>query len=33
MDGNLAEVVAVKGTLTNAQIGDLDAYLVAKHGL
>jgi hypothetical protein len=31
--GNIAEVVAVKGTLTNAQIVQLDAYLKAKYGL
>ena len=33
MMGNLAEVVAVKGNLTDAQIAKLDAYLKTKHGL
>ncbi len=31
--GNLAEVVAVKGTVTAAQIAQLDAYLKTKWGL
>lgn len=31
--GNVAEVVAVKGTLSDAQIAQLDAYFKAKHGL
>ena len=31
--GNIAEVVAVKGTLSNAQITQLDGYLKTKHGL
>ena len=33
MIGNLAEVVAVKGTLSDAQITQLDGYFKAKHGL
>ena len=33
MVGNLAEVVAVKGSLTDAQIASLDAYLKSKYGL
>lgn len=31
--GNIAEVVAVKGNLSNAQIGQLDAYFKNKHAL
>lgn len=31
--GNIAEVVAVKGNLTGAQITQLDAYFKAKHAL
>jgi hypothetical protein len=31
--GNIAEIVAVKGNVTDAQVAQLDAYLKAKFGL
>lgn len=33
LSGNVAEVVGIKGALTNAQIAQLDAYFKNKHGL
>jgi len=33
LQGNIAEVVAVKGTLSDPQIKQLDGYFKAKHGL
>lgn len=33
LTGNVAEVVGVKGTISSAQIAQLDAYFKAKHGL
>jgi hypothetical protein len=33
LQGNVAEIVAVKGTLDNGRIATLDAYLKTKHGL
>lgn len=33
LHGNVAEVIVVKGNLTNAQLADLDTYFKTKHGL
>ena len=33
LHGNIAEVIVVKGNLTNAQLADLDTYFKTKHGL
>jgi hypothetical protein len=33
LHGNIAEVIVVKGNLTNAQLAELDAYFKTKHAL